>query len=76
MAGTIFDRGSKPDSGGIFETIYNRMYRSNPQFRDFANQARGKSIEEVCAQHGIDPSQVRNMDQSKLVDFMAKNGLI
>lgn len=62
------------NQGGIFGAIYNRMYQSNPQFRDLANSVNSQGIDEVCAQHGIDPNQVKNMKPSDMVNFLMQNG--
>lgn len=43
------------------EQLYNQMYQSNPQFRNFADSMKGKTIEQAYMEHGQDPNQVRNM---------------
>ena len=62
--------------GGIFGLLYNKLYQTNPQFRDFANSAKGKSIDQVCAERGIDPNKVKGMSENDMANFLAKNGLL
>ena len=78
MTSPIFNKGRNGNrgEGGIFGLVYNRLYQSNPQFRDFANSAKGKSIDEVCSQYGVDPSKLSGMSNDDMIDVMAKNGLI
>lgn len=37
------------------------MMRSNPQFRQFVEQNRGKSPEQIAEAYGIDPSLLKNL---------------
>ena len=69
MANPIFDKFGQNNkkSGSIFDILYNRLYDSNPQFRDFANNAKGKSIEDLCMQYGIDPKRVTGMSQEDVL---------
>ena len=38
-----------------------KMVENNPQFKQFAQQNQGKSMEEVCKRYGIDPEIVKNI---------------
>ena len=40
--------------GGDPQGLFQRMYESNPQFRDFANSVRGKTPEQAFKEHGLD----------------------
>jgi len=48
-------------SMGPSDAVFNRMYNSNPNFRQFADSVRGMSPEEAFRQNGLDFSQFRNM---------------
>ncbi len=41
------------------EAMYNQMYQSNPQFREFADGMQGKTVEQAYGKYGQDPNQVR-----------------
>lgn len=43
------------------QELFNQMYSSNPQFREFADSMKGKTPEEAFKEYGIDYNQVRNM---------------
>lgn len=59
----IFSRlkGLKDAIGGNPQAVFDQMYSSNPEFRDFANSMRGKSPEQAFKEKGYDYSQVRKM---------------
>ena len=68
----LFQNDPKPGSGGIFgligqlkggnaQALYDRMYQSNPQFRDFANSMRGKTPEQAFQENGFDFSQFKGL---------------
>lgn len=72
MSSPIF-QDQKP-SGGIFsmlnglrgaladpQSLFDQMYKTNPQFRDFANSMRGKTPEEAFKEKGFDYDQVKSM---------------
>lgn len=56
--------------------LFNRIYQTNPAFRDFANASQGKSIEDICRERGIDPRQVMGMSNDDILKFLSKNGLV
>ena len=77
MANPLFE-SQKPQKqgGGIVEMIYNKMYNSIPEFRDLANSAKGKSIEQVYAEHGQDYNRYKNMSEGDIAQMLSKNGLL
>lgn len=36
--------------------VYQEMMRTNPQFKEFVEKNKGKSVEEIAKENGIDPS--------------------
>ena len=44
--------------------IFNRMYNSNPQFKQFADSMQGKTPEQAFQEQGLDYSQFQNVDPS------------
>lgn len=48
-------RSGNPDQ------IAQQMMQSNPQFRQFVEQNKGKTPEQVAREHGIDLSQLKGM---------------
>jgi hypothetical protein len=70
MANPIFDNQPKAGNGSIFDFIrgirnpkkmFDQMYESNPQFRDFANSMRGKTPEQAFKENGFDYDQFKGM---------------
>lgn len=72
MASPIFGNQPQPGNQGIFglikqlrngdsQAIFNQMYESNPQFRDFANSMKGKTPEEAFKEKGFDYNQFKGM---------------
>lgn len=72
MTSPLFQNEPKPGSNGIFalinnlrggnpQAVYDKMYKDNPQFRDFANAMRGKTPEQAFGEYGFDFSQFRGM---------------
>ena len=47
--------------GGNPQALFDQMYQSNPQFRDFANSMKGKTPEEAFREHGLDYNQFKNL---------------
>lgn len=43
------------------EQIAQQMMQNNPQFRQFVEQNKGKTPEQVAKEHGIDLNQFKNM---------------
>jgi len=78
MGNPLFDKGpsQRKGSGGILEMIYNKMYRDIPEFRDLANSAKGKPLDQAFAEHGQDYSQYRNMSENDIAQMLTKNGML
>lgn len=43
------------------EQMFQQMMQNNPQFRQFVEQNKGKTPEQVARENGIDLSQFKNM---------------
>lgn len=72
MSNPLFETQPQPGNQGIFglikqlqgggaEQMFNQMYRSNPQFRDFANSMKGKTPQEAFQKNGFDYNSFKNM---------------
>ena len=44
--------------------IFNRLYNSNPKFRELADSMQGKTPEQAFQERGLDYSQFQNVDPS------------
>ena len=71
-----YNRRQPVNGGGIFGMLFNRIYQANPEFRDFANSAQGKSIDDICREKGIDPRKVTRMSPEEILQFLSQNGVI
>ena len=38
------------------DEIFNEMMKSNPKFKDFVEQNKGKSVEEIAKAYGLNPA--------------------
>ena len=63
---------SPAKGGGIFAAMFNRMYNSNPAFRDFANSMKGLSEDEMIRKCGADPAEVNRAKQDPTSFLMGK----
>ena len=72
MPNPLFENQTQPGNQSIFglikqlktgnvDDIFNEMYQTNPQFRDFANSIKGKSPEQAFQEQGFDFSPFKNM---------------
>ena len=72
MSNPLFDNQPQPGNQGIFnlmkqlkngnaQQIFDQMYQSNPQFRDFANSMKGKTPEQAFQEKGFDFNSFKNM---------------
>lgn len=43
------------------QVLFNQMYSSNPQFKQFADSMQGKTPEQAFREYGIDYNQVRGL---------------
>ena len=61
-------------SGGpgdmIQRMIFNRMYQSNPQFRQFADSMQGKTPEQAFQEQGLDYSQFQNINPAQIKNML------
>lgn len=48
---------AKGNPQGMFDS----MMQSNPQFRQFVNDNRGKSVEQIAKDYGVDLSTLNNL---------------
>lgn len=44
--------GKNPDA------MLNDMYRSNPQFKEFVDRNRGKTVQQIAQEYGINPELI------------------
>lgn len=72
MTNPVFDNQPQPGNMGIFGLIkqlrdgdpkatFDRLYESNPQFRDFANSMKDKPIEQAYQEKGFDYNQFKGL---------------
>ena len=72
MSNPLFNNQPQPGNQGIFglikqlkgdgaQQMFDQMYQSNPQFRDFANSIKGKTPEQAFQEQGFDFSQFKGM---------------
>lgn len=48
-------------SQGPSNVLFNQMYQSNPQFRQFADSMQGKSPEQAFRENGLNFNNFKNM---------------
>ena len=51
----------KTISGGDPQAMYEYMYESNPDFKEFADSMKDKTPEQAFYEHGIDFNKVRGL---------------
>ena len=54
----------------IQQMIFNKMYQSNPQFRQFADSMRGKTPEQAFQEQGLDYSQYQNINPAQIKNML------
>lgn len=42
------------------EQVALNLMQRNPQFSQFVNQCKGKSVDEICSMYGLDASQIKS----------------
>ena len=47
--------------GGNPQALYQSMYQSNPEFRQFADSMQGKTPQQAFQENGLDFNQVRGL---------------
>ena len=49
------------------QELFDYMLKTNPQFARFVDSCKGKSLEQIATEHGIDPNRIKdfisNVDQ-------------
>lgn len=45
----------------INQTVFNQLYATNPEFKQFADSMQGKTPEQAFRERGLDFNQVRKM---------------
>ncbi len=50
--------------------IFNKMYQSNPQFRQFADSMQGKTPEQAFQEQGLDYSQFQNINPAQIKNML------
>lgn len=48
------------------QMIFNKLYNSNPQFRQFADSMQGKTPEQAFQEQGLDYNQYRNIGPEQM----------
>ena len=48
------------------QMIFDRLYNTNPQFRQFADSMRDKTPEQAFQENGLDYSQFMNIDPNQI----------
>lgn len=76
----VFDKiggqqGGPMRGGGLTGVIFNKMYSSNPEFRDFADSIKDKSLDQVCSERGIDKGQVADAMKNP-AEFLSQRGFL
>ena len=54
----------------IQNMIFNKMYQSNPQFRQLADSVRGKTPEQAFQEQGLDYSQYQNISPAQIMNML------
>ena len=76
MANPLFENNNNSQGGGgIFGLVYNKMYQNIPEFRDLANNAKGKSLKQAYSEKGFDYNDYKNMSEDDIIALMHKNGI-
>lgn len=50
--------------------IFNKMYQSNPQFRNFADSMQGKTPEQAFQEQGLDYNQFRDINPNQIKQML------
>lgn len=60
----------EPRNNLVGNMIFNSLYRSNPQFRQFADSMRGKTPEQAFQEQGLDYSQFQNISPMQVKNML------
>lgn len=71
MANMLFNRNKQNNTPlvqlqqlrrqGPANVLFNKMYNSNPQFKQFADSMQGKTPEQAFSEHGLDFNRFKNL---------------
>ena len=50
--------------------IFNKLYNSNPQFRQFAESMQGKTPEQAFQEQGLDYNQFQNVNPNQIRNML------
>ncbi len=50
--------------------IFNKLYHSNPQFRNFADSMQGKTPEQAFQEQGLDYNQFRDVNPNQIKQML------
>lgn len=50
--------------------IFNKLYQTNPAFRQFAESMQGKTPEQAFQENGLDYSQFQNMNANDIKSML------
>ena len=50
--------------------IFNKLYNSNPQFKQFADSMQGKTPEQAFQEQGLDYSQFQNVNPNQIKNML------
>jgi len=50
--------------------IFNKLYNSNPQFRQFADSMQGKTPEQAFQEQGLDYNQFQNVNPNQIRNML------
>lgn len=64
-----------PTNGGgplnvMQRMIFNKLYQSNPNFRQFADSMQGKTPEQAFQEQGLDYAQFQNINPSQIKSML------
>jgi hypothetical protein len=52
--------------------IFNKLYRSNPQFRNFADSMAGQNPQQAFQSQGLDYNQFQSMDPNQVGQMLGR----
>ena len=50
--------------------IFNKLYNTNPKFRDLADRVRDKTPEQAFQEQGLDYNQFQNIDPTQIKNML------
>lgn len=73
MPGQINPQQASGPLGFMQNMIFNRLYNSNPQFKQFADSMQGMTPEQAFQQQGLDYNQYKNMTPEQIMRMAGFN---